>query len=124
MTTKLLDANGQAPTFYRGTSPSLTFAVTVAGTSTPKDLTGASEASFAIAPYRAAASRDLLLTLGDGVTHNDTGGVVTVALTAEQTEALPVGRRWLELWITDSQGRRDMVGAGDCFIYDTLITVS
>jgi hypothetical protein len=61
------------------------------------------------------------------VTHDGAGGHVTVVLTAAQTELLPapggIGKRWAELWVTDLEGRRDLVAAGPCFVYDTLIYV-
>jgi hypothetical protein len=123
MTSPLVDSDGDVLTIHRGTSPTHTFAVVIEGTSTPKPLTGATEVTFAIASGRAAASRDLMLTLGSGTSHDGSGGVVSVAFTKEQTEALPVGRRWAELWITDSGGRRDLVAAGACIVKDSLTTV-
>lgn len=121
MTTELLDSAGKRLTIRRGTTPSPTFAVKVAGTTTPKSLIGASEVSLAIGTSPAATSRLLLLTLADGITHDGAGGVVTAAFSAEQTEALPVGQLWAELWVTDAAGVRDLVGAGVCAVLDTLI---
>lgn len=128
MTTTLLDTNGDPLMIRRGTSPTHTFQVYEQGTTTPKNLTGASEVTFVIAFDRNAASRDLMLTLGNGITHNDAGGLVSVSMTAQQTEALGITgisavNRWCEIWITDSQGRRDLVGEGPCIIYDSTVTV-
>ena len=122
MTTFLIDANGNPPTIRRGTTPTFTFAVKNPD-GTPKNLLGATEATFAIAFDRNPAARDLQLTLGSGVSHDGTGGNVTVVFTASQTEALPLGLRWAEIWITDSAGRRDLVGEGKCPILETLVTV-
>lgn len=123
MTTTLLDEDGNELTIRRGTSPTHIFACVLKGTSTPKNLTGATEVTLAIAAGRNAASRDLMLTLASGITHDDAGGIISAAFTKEQTEALPVGRRWAELWVTDSDGRRDIVGDGVCKVLDTLTTV-
>ena len=123
MTTRLRDINGDRLTLRRGTSPTLIFAVVEAGTTTPKSLIGATEVSLAIGAKNSAAARTLLITLEEGITHDGAGGLVTVTLTAAQTEALPVGTSWAELWITDSTGQRDLAGAGACAVVDTLITV-
>lgn len=125
MTTTLIDDAGNPPTIRRGTSPTFVFAVEdlSASPTAPKNLTGATEVSFAIARHRGAPVRDLLLTLGQGVSHDDAGGNVTVVLSAAQTEALAYGDRWCELWITDSQGRRDLVGEGACQVFDNLVGV-
>jgi hypothetical protein len=122
MTTTLADAAGNPPTIRRGTSPTFTFAVKNPD-GTPKNLVGATEATFAIAFDRNPAARDLQLTLGDGVTHDGADGNVTVAFTKEQTDALPVGNRWCELWLTDFAGSRDLVGEGKIAIIETLVTV-
>jgi hypothetical protein len=123
MTTLLRDVDGQPMTIRRGTSPTFVFNVTEAGTTTPKNLNGATEVSLAIGLSRHARARDLLLTLGDGISHDGPGGTVTAALTAVQTEALPTGTRWAQLWITDFEGRRDVPGEGECVIYDSLVSV-
>lgn len=125
MTSRMIDGDGKPLTIRRGTSPSYVFAVTVEGTGAAKDLTGATEATFAIGLSRGAQARDLTLTLGNGVEHDGTGGTITVSLTSAQTEALPLdnsGRRWAELWVRDSAGRRDLIAADQCLILDTLIT--
>lgn len=124
MTSKLVDDKGRHLTIRRGTSPSHTFAITVEGTTEPKNLMGAIEVTFAIASSREAAARDLMLTLDNGVSHNGTGGVVTVSFTKDQTEGLAARKMgWAELWITDAAGRRDLVAEGRCEVLDTLITL-
>lgn len=110
-------------TIRRGTTPTFVFNVVEQGTAEPKNLVGATEVTLAIGVRREARERDLMITLGAGVTHNGTGGVITAILTAEQTEGLPIGHRWAELWITDLQSRRDLIGEGTCIVLDTLITV-
>jgi hypothetical protein len=122
VTTTLIDADGNPPTIRRGTSPTFVFPIedlTVSPTQ-PKNLTGASEVAFCIARYAGAQSLDLSLTLGTGTSHDGVGGNVTVVMTKEQTETLPYGHRWCELWITDNAGRRDIVGEGECVIMDNL----
>ena len=124
MTSKLVDDKGRHLTIRRGTSPSHTFAITVEGTTQPKNLTGATEVTLAIASSREATTRDLTLTLDGGVSHTGTGGVVTVTLTDAQTEGLAARKMgWAELWITDAAGRRDLVAEGRCEVLDTLITL-
>jgi hypothetical protein len=111
----------------RGTSPTLVFAVTDRSTGAAKNLTGASEISFAIGAGRSATERDLILSLTDPsppVSHDGSAGNVTVQITAAQTEALTTGTRWCELWITDINGKTDLVAEGNCTVYDTLITVA
>jgi hypothetical protein len=124
MTTPLRDVDGQPLTFRRGTSPSHTFAVKVAETGLPKSLIGATEVSLAIGATKAAASRLLLLTLADGMSHDGAGGVVTATFTIAQTEALPPGQLWAELWIRDAAGNRDLVAAGSCVVFESLINVA
>lgn len=128
MTTTLLDADGNPPTIRRGESFKFTFAVTDPSISptAPKNLTGALEVSFMIGFDRTAIERDLILTLADSpttVSHDDDGGNVTVQGSAEQSEALPYGTRWCELWITDATGQRRLVGEGACPVHDTMATV-
>ena len=123
MTTTLIDTFGRPLTLRRGASPTHVFNVVEEGTSNPKNLTGASEITFAIAPSAKSNTRLLELTLDDGVTHTGDGGVVSVPFTAAQTEALPVGTLYCELAITDFDGRRDVVGAGDCIVHDSLVAV-
>lgn len=123
MTSALIDSRGQPMQIRRGTSPTFTFNITEAGTTNPKNLTAASEITMAISARREARGYNLVLTLGNGVSHDGEGGHVTVVLTKEQTEALPTGSKWVELWITDNQGRRDLPGAGQCLVLDSLITV-
>jgi hypothetical protein len=119
----LVDTSGERLTIARGTSPILTFNVIDKFTGETKNLTGAAECTFVLAAYSSASARDLVLTLGDGVAHNGVGGTVTVSLTTAKTEALPLGHnRWAELHLTDSQGRRDVIG-GYCDVVDTLTTV-
>lgn len=121
----LLDTDGNPLTIRRGTSPTLQFEVHERTFGfPPKSLVGATEITFMIAARRSATVVDLMVTLGDGVSHDGTGGVVTVELTSAQTESLsaPGGKstRWVELWITDIDGKRDLAGAGVCIVYDTL----
>lgn len=123
MTTQLIDIDGQRLTIRRGTSPTHVFQVYEQGTTTPKNLVGATETTLAIGFDQNTVVRDLMLTLGNGVTHNGAGGLISVSFTTVQTEALPVGLRWAELWITDSSGRRDLSGAGPAIITDSMITV-
>lgn len=123
MTSTLIDNFGKPISIRRGTSPVFTFTIVVEGTTDPKNLVAAEEIIFAIGARREARSYDLILTLGNGVTYDGEGGHVTVALTKEQTEALPLGNRWAELIITDNIGQRDIPGAGTCFVYDSLTTV-
>ena len=122
MTTTLLDADGNPPTVRRGTSPTMTFAIKNAD-GTAKNLTGATEASFAVARAANATTRLLLIELGNGVSHDGDAGNVSVTFTDLQTEALPPGPLWCELWITDFTGLRDLPGAGSFIVYDSLVTV-
>jgi hypothetical protein len=123
VTTTLIDTTGQPLTIRRGSSPTHTFNILEAGTTNPKNLIGATEVTFVIAAGRRATKRDLMLTLGNGTSHNGAGGVVSVAMTAAQTEGLPDGDRYCELWVTDLEGRRDVVGEGLCKVLNTLVTV-
>lgn len=69
------------------------------------------------------ADQDLRLsTGGNGVTIADQGAdlIVEVALSAAQTEALPVGRRFHQLWITDVQGKALPVAEGTFTVVDSL----
>jgi hypothetical protein len=119
MTTTLQDIDGNLMTIRRGTSPTFVFNVVEHGTTNPKNLVGATEISLTIAARRQARARDLVLSLGTGITNGGANGVVTVVMTKQQTEALPTGNRWSELWITDLNGRRDLVGEGVCVVLDT-----
>jgi hypothetical protein len=67
MNTTLRDANGQSMTIRRGTSPVFTFAIVDGETGLPKNLIG-TEIVFAISSRRETRVRDLVLTLGSGIT--------------------------------------------------------
>lgn len=123
MTSPLVDIAGATLSIRRGTSPTHTFAIKNRD-GTAKNLVGATEITFAVAESRDAEIRDLQVLLGAGTSHDGESGIVTLVLTATQTESLPIGMRWCELWITDSIGRRDVVGEGWCPVYDTLVAVS
>jgi hypothetical protein len=76
----------------------------------------------ALSPDTAAGHHDLDLTTGGGgIVLNDAGADAHVDLTftAVQTEALPVGRRWHELWITLG-GLSARRATGTVTVQDTL----
>jgi hypothetical protein len=118
MTSPLYDTSGQALTLYRGTSLPYVINVLDADTNGPKNLEGATECSVVISARPQASTRDLVLTLGNGVSHNGVGGTITFIPSKEQTEALPLGKRMAEVWVTDLEGRRD-VFTGPCYVIDT-----
>jgi hypothetical protein len=118
MTSPLYDTNGQPLTIYRGTSLAYTINVADADTGGPKNLEGATECTVTISARPQASTRDLVLTYGNGVSHNGTGGTITFIPSKEQTEALPLGKRMAEVWVTDIEGRRDLF-TGPCYVIDT-----
>lgn len=78
---------------------------------------------LALANTTAPADRDLArATGGQGITLTDQGEdlLVQVALDGTQTENLPVGRRYHELWLTDVESKPVPVAEGSFRIKDSL----
>lgn len=102
----------------RGEAVTLVFTVTAGAAATRADW-------YVAADRRTAAGdRDLVLSSADGgpvlVTVSGSDAVVRVPLTTAQTEALPVGVRHHELWITDSGGKPLKVAEGGLTVLDSL----
>jgi hypothetical protein len=125
MTTQLLDAAGQPMQIRRGTTPRLIFSVVDQETGQPRNLTRTT-ITFGIASRREATRYNLGLTsadisLRDAINVDPVAWIITVSLTSDMTERLPIGNRYVELTVEDKDGNVDIVAAGPALILDTTV---
>lgn len=119
----LRDINGEYPTIRKSANATLKFIVQNADGSL-MDLTNIVEIYFSIAAYQTATVRDLLVTMDDGLSHNNEGGTITLNISPEQSSLLTSGQRWAEIWTVDGDGNVLVRGAGPCNIVDSLIAIT
>jgi hypothetical protein len=74
---------------------------------------------------KASSVRDLSLATGNGIVVNDSGPDchVDVTITKTQSEALPLGWRYHELWGVDASGQDRHYSEGGMVVEESLRTI-
>ena len=72
--------------------------------------------------FKATGNADLALSVGNGITLEDSGDdlLVKVTVTKTQSASLPLGLRHHELWLNDTSGQDRLVAEGRATINDSV----